>query len=289
MPLRQSPSDTPNETRPWLSKPCCGSVNLCAQAGPINRPALGGLRRKPALDPWAWASVPELKMPLPEETVARLNSLRDALVRVSSEIQQHEALGCLPGYPTLISQSRVLEAMKALKTAFDNLSDGTAIHAPAEVALWVDQLIRKGPFDENHTYQIRPGLLTAIHSLLQIISDEELLLSRRHIPTAENWNLLLGQARASLERTEARGREASRALSALATPRWDTAARQLSYGDIICRDFRKRNSPKQIQIIEAFEAAKWKKPIPAPCHDKATPGQHPEPQLRSGPGVTDRF
>ncbi|MGO9923906.1 MAG: hypothetical protein ACLQIB_55565 [Isosphaeraceae bacterium] len=208
-------------------------------------------------------------MPLPEETVARLNSLRDALVRVSSEIQQHEALGCLPGYPTLISQSRVLEAMKALKTAFDNLSDGTAIHAPAEVALWVDQLIRKGPFDENHTYQIRPGLLTAIHSLLQIISDEELLLSRRHIPTAENWNLLLGQARASLERTEARGREASRALSALATPRWDTAARQLSYGDIICRDFRKRNAPKQIQIIEAFEAAKWKKPIPAPCHDKA--------------------
>jgi hypothetical protein len=47
-------------------------------------------------------------------------------------------------------------------------------------------------------------------------------------------------------------------------PRWDAEARQLWFGDVLCRDYSKKQAPDQEAILTAFEAAGWPERIPAP-------------------------
>jgi hypothetical protein len=49
-------------------------------------------------------------------------------------------------------------------------------------------------------------------------------------------------------------------------PLWDRQAKQLRYGEILCREFR-RVAPEQFQILDMFQLREWPPTIASPWND----------------------
>jgi hypothetical protein len=54
-------------------------------------------------------------------------------------------------------------------------------------------------------------------------------------------------------------------------PVWDREARQLRYGEILCREYR-REAPAQFQILDLFQAKEWPHTVPSPWGDEKKMG-----------------
>jgi hypothetical protein len=50
-------------------------------------------------------------------------------------------------------------------------------------------------------------------------------------------------------------------------PSWDRKAKQLWYGDFLCREYR-RTAPEQFQILDLFQGRDWKRTVPNPWRDE---------------------
>ena len=50
-------------------------------------------------------------------------------------------------------------------------------------------------------------------------------------------------------------------------PVWDRGAKQLWYGEILCREYRK-TAPEQFQILDLFQVREWPRTVPSPWRDE---------------------
>jgi hypothetical protein len=50
-------------------------------------------------------------------------------------------------------------------------------------------------------------------------------------------------------------------------PLWDREAKQLWYGEVLCREYRKE-APEQFQILGLFQAREWTRTVPSPWRDE---------------------
>ena len=50
-------------------------------------------------------------------------------------------------------------------------------------------------------------------------------------------------------------------------PEWDREAKQLWYGETVCREYRK-TAPEQFQILDLFQAREWPRAVPSPWRDE---------------------
>jgi hypothetical protein len=50
-------------------------------------------------------------------------------------------------------------------------------------------------------------------------------------------------------------------------PEWNREAKQLWYGEIVCREYRK-TAPEQLQILDEFQAREWPRTVPSPWNDE---------------------
>jgi hypothetical protein len=51
-------------------------------------------------------------------------------------------------------------------------------------------------------------------------------------------------------------------------PAWNREDRQLRYGEILCREYR-REAPEQFEILDLFQGRGWTKTVPNPWRDEA--------------------
>jgi hypothetical protein len=51
------------------------------------------------------------------------------------------------------------------------------------------------------------------------------------------------------------------------TPVWDRLKRQLSYGEIVCREYQ-RTAPEQFQILDLFQIHEWPRTVLSPWRDQ---------------------
>jgi hypothetical protein len=47
-------------------------------------------------------------------------------------------------------------------------------------------------------------------------------------------------------------------------PRWDSDSLTLSYGEIICRHYKRRNAKNQVAVLDAFQNANWPRSVDSP-------------------------
>lgn len=50
-------------------------------------------------------------------------------------------------------------------------------------------------------------------------------------------------------------------------PEWDKGAKQLWYGEILCREYS-RVAPTQFQILDSFHVREWPRSVPTPCRSE---------------------